>query len=104
MTLGPPQQKQLLRNSANLYPIEIWFYGGPNPALPPFFYLMFYQREGSGDYRFYSPYTDGPDKLATGVGAKNFRSAAPRMISNSPWRGGGRISPLRLPAETVYGD
>jgi len=35
-------------------------------ALPPFFYVMFYQRDGGGDYRFYSPYTDGPDKLVTG--------------------------------------
>src|SRR6266849_1154248 len=26
ITLGPPQQKQVFRNSANLYPIEIWFY------------------------------------------------------------------------------
>jgi len=56
---GPAQQKQVFRNSANLYPIEIWFYGGANPSLPPFFYVMFYQRAGSGDYRFYSPYTDG---------------------------------------------
>ena len=81
ITLGPPQQKQVFRNSANIYPIEIWFYGGPNPALPPFFYVMFYQREGSGDYRFYSPYTDGPDKLATGVEAINSRSAALRTAS-----------------------
>src|SRR2546430_169579 len=57
ITLGPPQQKQVLRNSANLYPIEIWFYGVANSALPPFFYVMFYQRDGGGDYRFYSPYS-----------------------------------------------
>ena len=101
ITLGPPQQKQLLRNSANLYPIEIWFYGGPNPALPPFFYLMFYQREGSGDYRFYSPYTDGPDKLATGVEAINSRSAALRMIRNSAGPEVARISLSLLPDEPV---
>jgi len=41
--------KQVFRNSANLYPLEIWFYGNVNPALPPGFYVMFYQREGSGD-------------------------------------------------------
>src|SRR6184192_2429328 len=56
IALGPPQQKQVFRNSANLYPIEIWFYSSPTPALPPFFYVMFYQRAGSGDYRFYSAY------------------------------------------------
>jgi GWxTD domain-containing protein len=101
ITLGPPQQKQVFRNSANLYPIEIWFYGGANPALPPFFYVMFYQREGSGDYRFYSPYTDGPDKLTTGVEAINSRSAALRMIHNSAGPEVARIALTLLPDEPV---
>jgi GWxTD domain-containing protein len=101
VTLGPPQQKQVFRNSANLYPIEIWFYGGANAALPPFFYVMFYQREGSGDYRFYSPYTDGPDKLTTGVEAINSRSAALRMIHNSAGPEVARISLSLLPDEPV---
>src|SRR5436309_6032723 len=101
ITLDPPQQKQVFRNSANLYPIEIWFYGGANPALPPFFYVMFFQREGSGDYRFYSPYTDGPDKLATGVQAINSRSAALRMIRNSAGPEVARIALTLLPDEPV---
>ena len=101
ITLGPPQQKQVFRNSANLYPIEIWFYSNTNPSLPPFFYVMFYQREGSGDYRFYSPYTDGPDKLVTGVEAINSRSAALRMIRNSGGPELARISLSLLPDEPV---
>src|SRR6266481_1675459 len=101
ITLGPPQQKQVFRNSGNLYPIEIWFYGGANPSLPPFFYVMFYQREGSGDYRFYSPYTDGPDKLATGVEAINSRAAALRMIRDSAGPEVARISLTLLPDEPV---
>jgi GWxTD domain-containing protein len=101
ITLGPPQQKQVFRNSGNLYPIEIWFYGGANPVLPPFFYVMFYQREGSGDYRFYSPYTDGPDKLATGVEAINSRAAALRMIRDSAGPEVARISLTLLPDEPV---
>src|SRR6267154_2049532 len=101
ITLGPPQQKQVFRNSANLYPIEIWFYGGANAALPPFFYVMFYQREGSGDYRFYSPYTDGPDKLVTGVEAINSRSSALRLIRNSAGPEVARISLSLLPDEPV---
>ena len=101
ITLGPPQQKQVLRNSANLYPIEIWFYGGANPALPPFFYVMFYQRQGSGDYRFYSPYNDGPDKLTTGVEAINSRLAALHMIRSSVGPEVARISLSLLPDEPV---
>ena len=101
ITLGPPQQKQVFRNSGNLYPIEIWFYGGANPVLPPFFYVMFYQREGSGDYRFYSPYIDGPDKLATGVEAINSRSAALRMIRDSAGPEVARVALSLLPDEPV---
>jgi len=101
ITLGPPQQKQVFRNSGNLYPIEIWFYSGANPALPAFFYVMFYQREGSGDYRFYSPYTDGPDKLATGVEAINSRAAALKMIRDSAGPEVARISLTLLPDEPV---
>ena len=100
ITLGPPQQKQVFRNSANLFPIEIWFYGGANPALPPFFYVMFYQREG-GDYRFYSPYNDGPDKLVTGVEAINARLTALRLIRNSVGPEVARISLSLLPDEPV---
>src|SRR6267154_3646912 len=100
ITLGPPQQKQVLRNSANLFPIEIWFYGGANPALPPFFYVMFYQREG-GDYRFYSPYADGPDKLVTGVEAINSRLTALRLIRSSVGPEVARISLSLLPDEPV---
>ena len=101
ITLGPPQQKQVLRNSANLYPIEIWFYGSANSALPPFFYVMFYQRDGGGDYRFYSPYTDGPDKLVTGVEAINSRLTALRLIRNSAGPEVTRISLSLLPDEPV---
>src|SRR5215467_14067967 len=101
ITLGPPQQKQVFRNSANLYPIEIWFYSGVTPLLPPAFYVMFYQREGSGDYRFYSPYTDGPDKLATGVEAINSRSAALRLIRDSVGPEVARISLSLIPDEPV---
>jgi hypothetical protein len=64
ITLGPPQQKEVHYNAANLFPLEIWFYSGGQPALPPFLYIMFYQKEGFGDFRFYSPYIDGPDKLS----------------------------------------
>src|SRR5215472_6732080 len=101
ITLGAPQQKEVFRNSANLYPMEIWFYSSPNPALPPFFYVMFYQREGSGDYRFYSPYTDGPDKLTTGVEAVNSRSAALKMIRDSAGPEVARVSLSLLPDEPV---
>ncbi|HMA53359.1 MAG TPA: GWxTD domain-containing protein, partial [Acidobacteriota bacterium] len=32
-------------------------------GLPPYFYLIFYQRDGIGDFRLYSPGVEGPEKL-----------------------------------------
>lgn len=99
--LGPPQQKQVFRNAANLYPIEIWFYSTGLPGLPNFFYLMFYDRDITGDYRFYSPYFDGPDKLATGTEAINNPAAGYRMIMNSVGPEVARISLSLIPDEPV---
>jgi len=67
ITLGPPQQKEVHYNAANMFPLEIWFYSFNHPSLPPFFYIMFYKHEGFGDFRFYSPFVDGPDKLMSGT-------------------------------------
>src|SRR5260370_31451294 len=61
---------------------------------------MFYQREG-GDYRFYSPYADGPDKLVTDVEAINSRLTALRLIRNSVGPEVARISLSLLPDEPV---
>jgi GWxTD domain-containing protein len=99
--LGPPNQKQVYRNAANLYPMEIWFYSTGQAGLPNFFYLMFYDRDTTGDYRFYSPYFDGPDKLTTGSEAINNPSAAYRMIQNSVGPEVARISLTLIPGEPV---
>jgi len=85
ITLGEPQQKQVFRNSANLYPIEIWFYGNANPLCRrDLCHVLSARRQR--DYRFYSPYVDGPDKLVTGVEAINSRGSALRMIRDSVGR------------------
>ena len=101
ITLGPPQQKEVHYNAANLYPIEIWFYSVNNPALPPFFYVMFYQREGVGDLRFYSPFFDGPDKLVTGTRAIGNRQAALRLIQDSVGSEVVRVTLTLLPGEPI---
>jgi GWxTD domain-containing protein len=83
ISLGPPQQKQYFRNAANLRPMEVWFYANANPALPTAFHLIFFDRNGTGEYRLYSPYFDGPDKLTTGVEGQNDPIAGLKMIQNS---------------------
>lgn len=101
ITLGEPQQKEVFRNAANLYPLEIWFYGGSWPSLPRAFYVLFYQRDGGGDYRYYSPYLDGPDKLVTGVEAINSQTTALHLILGSVGSEVAKISLSLLPDEPV---
>ncbi len=71
--LGPPGSRQFFTSGGQIYPIELWLYSNNEPSLPPFFYVMFYQRQGMGDFRLYSPYIDGPDKLVRASGAENMR-------------------------------
>jgi GWxTD domain-containing protein len=93
ITLGAPQSKQIYRNAANLRPFEIWFYANAHPALPQAFYVLFYDRDGTGDYHIYSPYEDGPDKLTTGVEATNNPAAGISMIQDSV---GGEVARISL--------
>src|SRR5216683_2763407 len=101
ITLGPPQQKEVHYNAANLFPIEIWFYSFNHPSLPPFFYLMFYRHEGFGDFRFYSPFIDGPDKLVTGTENINNRQGSIRAIQDSVGPLVARLSQSLIPNEPI---
>ncbi len=67
ITLGEPQQRQKLLGLQKVTPMEIWFYSNTNPALPAFFYVIFYQRDPMDDFRLYHPYSDGPEKLITAI-------------------------------------
>ncbi|HJO03359.1 MAG TPA: GWxTD domain-containing protein [Acidobacteriota bacterium] len=69
ITLGKPQMINRVPSDMLTYPLEIWFYSAdPDLGLPPYFYVMFYQRYGSGNYRLYSPLSDGPQRLLNGAG------------------------------------
>lgn len=101
ITLGPPQQRSLYYGNRNLRPMEVWFYSSTIPALPPFFYLVFYQREDVGDYRFYSPYFDGPEKLITTLRAVNNRVKALGVVEDSVGREVARVTLSLIPDEPV---
>ncbi len=67
--LGPAQSINRLPSDMLTYPLEVWFYSAdPDLGLPPYFYIMFYQRYGAGDYKLYSPLSDGAEKLLNGAG------------------------------------
>lgn len=101
ITLGPPQQKEVHYNAANLFPIEIWFYSFNHPSLPPFFYIMFYKHEGFGDFRFYSPFVDGPDKLVTGTEHINDRQGSIKAIQDSVGPLVAHLSQSLIPDEPI---
>ncbi len=62
--LGEPMEIQRYENKAQLYPSVVWFYQGKSDVgLPAGFYLVFFQEAGIGEFRLYSPFKDGPQKL-----------------------------------------
>ena len=64
IVLGPPKNIESYSNVQNVYPVEIWFYyGDPSFGLPTAFNVIFFKRNGTGDYIFYSPAQDGPISL-----------------------------------------
>ena len=68
--LGPPRNVESYDSVNNVHPAEIWFYqGAESLGLPPAFNVIFFRREGVGDYVLYSPSADGPRSLvATAMG------------------------------------
>ncbi|MBN2264482.1 MAG: GWxTD domain-containing protein, partial [Candidatus Aminicenantes bacterium] len=86
VVLGPPLERTLYTTQSQVWPLELWYYKGDQEyGLPGYFYLIFYQPEGIGDFRLYSPTVEGPEKLvvpALGSGVALNRSNALRAIKD----------------------
>jgi GWxTD domain-containing protein len=64
MILGPPVSIDRFPAPHEVYPAEVWsYYGNPAKGLPPHFVLVFFQRGGFGEFKLYSPISDGPSSL-----------------------------------------
>ncbi len=64
MILGPPASIERFEASIGIVPCQSWsYYGDVRKALPPQFFLLFYQRGGVGEYKLYDPVSDGPTRL-----------------------------------------
>jgi len=64
LLLGKPLERQFFTTLSQVWPAELWYYqGAVEFGLPPYFYLVFYQPQGLGEYRLYSPGVEGPEKL-----------------------------------------
>ncbi len=64
--LGEPRDISRVTGEPELHNNETWFYQGlTRLGLPAAFNLVFYQKEGFGEYILYSPTIDGPQALMT---------------------------------------
>jgi GWxTD domain-containing protein len=62
--LGQPQGVETYDSTMGVNATEIWFYlGDPALGLPTAFNVIFFKRNGAGDYILYSPVDDGPRAL-----------------------------------------
>lgn len=64
--LGEPLGIDHYTGGSQIYNTEVWFYQGlTRYGLPPGFNLVFFQKNGVGEYVLYSPSVDGPQALLT---------------------------------------
>jgi GWxTD domain-containing protein len=64
--LGEPNDITRFEGKSQIYNTEVWFYQGMTEyGLPAGFNMVFFQAGGTGEYKIYSPLTDGPQALMT---------------------------------------
>ncbi len=87
IVLGPPLNVEKYDAVMNVYPTEIWFYlGDPALGLPTAFHIIFFKKEGTGEYVMYVPAEHGPQSLiADYLGdAKDVVDAYQRLAELAP--------------------
>jgi GWxTD domain-containing protein len=86
LLLGPPIERTQYTTQSELVPLELWFYKGQvEYGLPDYFYLIFYQPQGLGEFRLYSPGHEGPEALAIPLSAGQImtRSSAFQILKKT---------------------
>jgi GWxTD domain-containing protein len=64
LLLGKPGFRKRFPEEGGMWPVDFWQYRAVREyGLPGSFYLLFYQKNGIGAYRLYSPSNDGPEAL-----------------------------------------
>lgn len=101
ITLGAPKQQANYRVGRNVRPMLIWFYQNASPALPPYFYIVFYKRSAAEPYELYSPTMDGPTKLVTTMRGMNDPQRCLDIIRNSLGDEVARTVVSLIPGEPV---
>jgi GWxTD domain-containing protein len=93
--LGEPTGKEIFETSG-IYPAEVWtYYGDKTKGLPTQFNLLFFQRSGAGEYKLYSPTSDGPAALIidkSGLDLSNHKKLYEKILELAPTLAGPSIS------------
>jgi len=64
MILGEPASYDRYPGKQSIIPCEVWYYyTDGSKGLPTHFGLIFYQKNGIGEYKLYDPFVDGPKSL-----------------------------------------
>jgi GWxTD domain-containing protein len=67
--LGEPKTIERFSGGNEIVDTELWFYqGGGERGLPGAFFLLFFQRDGVGEFELYHPIADGPTSLFRAAG------------------------------------
>lgn len=86
--LGPPRNIETFDTIMSVHPAEIWFYSGDTSyGLPPAFNVIFFKKEGMGEYILFSPVNDGPRALIAedlGESARDDRETYQRLVNLAP--------------------
>ena len=101
--LGEPAGVEIFETSG-IYPAEVWtYYGDKTKGLPTQFNLVFFQRSGAGEYRLYSPTSDGPAALIinkSGLDLTNHQQLYQKILELAPTLAGPSIS--LIPGQRPY--
>ncbi|MFP4082965.1 MAG: GWxTD domain-containing protein [Candidatus Aminicenantes bacterium] len=87
IVLGPPISMEYYENVMNVHPVQVWSYlGDPQYGLPPAFNLVFFKKEGTGEYILYSPSDHGPRSLIADYmgNARNVQDAYQQLLQLEP--------------------
>ena len=86
--LGEPVSTERFYGTLGIYPCEVWYYyGKQGTGLPPHFGLIFYQRGGTGEFKLYDPFNDGPGRLmvhSKGFGMEQYYEMYQRIREIAP--------------------
>lgn len=101
ITLGPPKQRAEYATAHNVRQMSIWFYQSDSPALPAYFYVVFYKRSPMDEFTLYSPYQDGPARLVTTLENMNDQKKSLEILRKSMGDEVARTVLSLVPSEPV---